>query len=95
MIDSARTVVRRALVGFGFSRTVVVRLLWLSVILSPAIVVAADRARDLQLRDVDGGSVKPFASGTHASVAFFVATDCPVSNAYRGSLQITVDAKVA
>lgn len=76
MIDTARTVVRR-----------VRRLLWLSVVLCPAVVVAADRARDLQLRDVDGGVVKPFASGTQASVAFFVATDCPVSNAYAPEIQ--------
>jgi thiol-disulfide isomerase/thioredoxin len=76
MVDTARTVVRR-----------VRRLLWLSVVLCPVIVVAADRARDLQLRDVDGGVVKPFASGTKASVAFFVATDCPVSNAYAPEIQ--------
>jgi thiol-disulfide isomerase/thioredoxin len=87
MIDNARTVVRRAFVVSGFSRTVAVRLLWMGVILCPAILAAADRARDLQLRDVDGGNVKPFASGAQASVAFFVATDCPVSNAYAPEIQ--------
>ena len=76
MIDTARTVVTRLR-----------QLLWLSVILAPAIVAAADRTRDVQLRDVDGASIKPFASGPHASVAFFVATDCPVSNAYAPEIQ--------
>jgi thiol-disulfide isomerase/thioredoxin len=76
MIDTGGTIVRRAR-----------RLLWLSAVLCPVIVVAADRARDLQLRGVDGGVVKPFASGPEASVAFFVATDCPVSNAYAPEIQ--------
>jgi thiol-disulfide isomerase/thioredoxin len=61
--------------------------LWLVVILCPAVGVAADRTRDLQLRDIDDAVVKPFASGTQASLAFFVATDCPVSNAYAPEIQ--------
>jgi thiol-disulfide isomerase/thioredoxin len=76
MIDTARRV-----------GTQLRQLLWLSVMLFPAIVGAADRTRDVQLRDVDGASIKPFASGTQASVAFFVATDCPVSNAYAPEIQ--------
>ena len=76
MIDTHRTVVSRLR-----------RLLWLGLILCPAVVGAADRARDVQLRDVDGAVVKPFASGAQASVAFFVATDCPVSNAYAPEIQ--------
>jgi hypothetical protein len=39
------------------------------------------------MRDVRGGVVKPFATGAQASVAFFVATDCPVSNAYAPEIQ--------
>jgi len=76
MIDTRKAAMRRMR-----------RLLWLSVMLCPAIVAAADRTRDVQLRDVDGGSIRPFATGTHASVAFFVATDCPVSNAYAPEIQ--------
>jgi len=63
------------------------RLLWFGIMLCPVVLAAADRARDLQLGDVRGGVVKPFASGAQASVAFFVATDCPVSNAYAPEIQ--------
>jgi thiol-disulfide isomerase/thioredoxin len=61
--------------------------MWLGVLLCPVVLAAADRARDVELRDINGASVKPFATGTQASVAFFVATDCPVSNAYAPEIQ--------
>jgi len=76
MIDTTMAVLMRAR-----------RLLWVGLLLCPVILTAADRARDLQLRDVRGGVVKPFGGGTQASVAFFVATDCPVSNAYAPEIQ--------
>jgi thiol-disulfide isomerase/thioredoxin len=63
------------------------RLLWFGVMLFPVVMAAADRAHDLQLRDLNGVVVKPFAAGTQASIAFFVATDCPVSNAYAPEIQ--------
>lgn len=64
------------------------RLLFCGLCLCPVVLAAAgDRARDLQMRDVRGGIVKPFAAGAQASVAFFVATDCPVSNAYAPEIQ--------
>lgn len=69
------------------ARGTVMRLLWFAVILCPVVGAAADRARTLELRDVNGASVKPFAAGTQASIAFFVATDCPVSNAYAPEIQ--------
>jgi len=52
-----------------------------------ALAAAGDRARNLQMSDVHGGIIKPFATGTQASVAFFVATDCPVSNGYAPEIQ--------
>jgi hypothetical protein len=48
---------------------------------------AGDRVRDLQVRDVSGRAFAPFASGANASVVIFVATDCPVSNAYAPVIQ--------
>lgn len=64
------------------------RLLVCGLCLCPVVLAAAgDRARDLQMHDVRGGVVKPFAAGAQASVAFFVATDCPVSNAYAPEIQ--------
>ena len=54
-----------------------------------SVVVAADavRTRDVGVRDVTGGMLKPFAAGTAASLVFFVATDCPVSNGYAPEIQ--------
>jgi thiol-disulfide isomerase/thioredoxin len=69
------------------ARGTMMRLLWFAAILCPVVAAAADRARTLQLRDVNGASVTPFAAGTQASIAFFVATDCPVSNAYAPEIQ--------
>jgi thiol-disulfide isomerase/thioredoxin len=80
MIDTARSAARQR-------RMQIHRLLWLGVMLFPVVMAAADRARDLQLRDVNGVVVKPFAAGPQASIAFFVATDCPVSNAYAPEIQ--------
>jgi hypothetical protein len=60
-----------------------------SLLVLCSVVVAADpgRARDVGLRDVTGGVLKPFAAGAAASLVFFVATDCPVSNGYAPEIQ--------
>jgi len=52
-----------------------------------ALAAAGDRARNLEMHEVRGGIVKPFAAGAQASVVFFVATDCPVSNGYAPEIQ--------
>src|SRR5262245_46476701 len=52
-----------------------------------AAAAAAEQARDVHIHDVTGRVLKPFATGTSASVVFFVATDCPVSNAYAPEIQ--------
>jgi hypothetical protein len=39
------------------------------------------------MRGVTGGIVAPFAAEGQARVAFFVATDCPVSNSYAPDIQ--------
>jgi len=52
-----------------------------------ALAAAGDRARYLEMHEVRGGIVKPFAAGAQASVVFFVATDCPVSNGYAPEIQ--------
>jgi len=64
------------------------RVLWCCLVLFPVAVSAAgDRMRDVRLQDVAGHPRAPFATGTSASVAFFVATDCPVSNGYAPEIQ--------
>src|SRR5262245_6889791 len=64
------------------------RLLCGGLLVCPlALAAAGDRARNLELHEVHGGLVKPFAAGERASVVFFVATDCPVSNGYAPEIQ--------
>jgi thiol-disulfide isomerase/thioredoxin len=60
-----------------------------SLLVLCSVVVAADawRAREVGVRDVTGAVLKPFAAGTAASLVFFVATDCPVSNGYAPEIQ--------
>src|SRR5262249_7673416 len=57
------------------------------VLCSAAGAAAGDRTADVRLRDVGGKELRPFATGSAASVVFFVATDCPVSNAYAPEIQ--------
>lgn len=65
-----------------------VRAWWLWLLLCPVILTAADnRPRDLQVHAVDGHVLRPFSSGAAASIVFFVATDCPVSNGYAPEIQ--------
>src|SRR5262245_8917349 len=52
-----------------------------------AVLGAGSQAGDVRLRDLSGHDLRPFATGARASVVFFVATDCPVSNAYAPEIQ--------
>ena len=62
--------------------------LWCGLVLAPVAATAAgDSPRALHVRDLNGRALTPFASGASASVVFFVATDCPVSNAYAPEIQ--------
>ena len=61
-------------------------VLWILVISSAIGLAQGDRGR-LQLRDLDGRPKTPFAPTGGASVVFFVATDCPVSNSYAPVIQ--------
>ena len=61
-------------------------VLWILVISSAIGLAQGDRGR-LQLRDLDGRAITPFAPSGRATVVFFVATDCPVSNSYAPVIQ--------
>jgi hypothetical protein len=63
------------------------RFLWLFLVWPLTAAAAADRVHDMRLSDLGGRHLRPFATGATASVAFFVATDCPVSNAYAPEIQ--------
>ena len=50
--------------------------------------VGTGRSRQTpQLHDVNGRAVTPFVPTGHATVVFFVATDCPISNSYAPEIQ--------
>ncbi len=59
-------------------------VLW--VLVSCSAVGLAHRDR-VQLRDLNGRAIAPFTPSGRASVVFFVATDCPVSNSYAPEIQ--------
>jgi thiol-disulfide isomerase/thioredoxin len=63
------------------------RFLWLLLVWPLTAAAAADRVHDVRLSDLGGRQLSPFATGATASIAFFVATDCPVSNAYAPEIQ--------
>jgi hypothetical protein len=52
-----------------------------------AVLGAGHQAGDVRLHDLSGHDLRPFATGTRASVVFYIATDCPVSNAYAPEIQ--------
>src|SRR3954463_13466271 len=54
----------------------------------PAHLAPLDqRSSTAEITDVDGRPLSPFAPGGSASVIFFIATDCPVSNSYAPEIQ--------
>ena len=63
------------------------RLVWLVLLWPLMVAAAADRITDVQVGDLGGRALRPFVTGAAASVVFFVATDCPVSNAYAPEIQ--------
>jgi len=47
----------------------------------------AQRSSATEVSDTDGHPLNPFAPAGAASVIFFVATDCPISNSYAPEIQ--------
>lgn len=65
-----------------------VRALVCGVILSGGLcLAAAGDGAAIQLRDVHGGIVRPFAPAGAAGVIFFIQSDCPISNGYAPEIQ--------
>src|SRR5262245_14444287 len=52
-----------------------------------AVLALAIALPAAQIPDVDGRPLNPFAPAGKASVIFFVATDCPISNSYAPEIQ--------
>jgi hypothetical protein len=61
-------------------------ILWSGFVLATLALIAASRG-SAQSRDVDGRALTPFEPAGAASVIFFVATDCPISNTYAPEIQ--------
>ena len=65
---------RRAWVGGGF-------------LVAGLALSAAVRGSGVRIESVDGVTLKPFEPAGRASVVFFIARDCPISNAYAPEIQ--------
>ena len=70
----------------------------ISLIFGAAVLHAQDfkvgsKVADFQVQDLDGKSLSFFTLRGPITVVTFIATQCPVSNAYRGSMKIELDAK--
>ena len=62
-------------------------LLWTIAFASAIVAAQAGPGKRLTLRDLNGRALTPFAPTGPATVLFFVATDCPVSNSYAPEIQ--------
>jgi len=63
------------------------RVLLLALVLHGAVAFAGGQGGAIQMRDLDGRPLKPFSPAGKAAVAFFVSTDCPISNSYAPEIQ--------
>ncbi len=63
------------------------RSVWSGLVAASVALGAAGPGAPVQIRDIDGRTLKPFEPGAAASVIIFVATDCPVSNSYAPEIQ--------
>jgi hypothetical protein len=52
-----------------------------------AMIAAARGVASVEIAGIDGRTLTPFAPAGTASVIFFVATDCPISNGYAPEIQ--------
>ena len=62
----------------------------------PAPPIIGSTIADFSLPDTSGASHSlATLHGKNGTVLIFIAVQCPVSNAYRGNMEITVDAKLS
>jgi len=61
--------------------------MWSGLLAASVALGAAGPGTSVQIRDIDGRTLNPFAPAGAVSVIFFVATDCPVSNSYAPEIQ--------
>jgi hypothetical protein len=59
----------------------------LALLAAGLAVIAGVSASAERIRGIDGSTLRPFEPSGTASVLFFVATDCPISNSYAPEIQ--------
>lgn len=57
------------------------------LVIVSAIGLAQGHRSSVELRDINGRATTPFDPAGRASIVFFVATDCPISNSYAPVIQ--------
>ena len=60
---------------------------WGGFLVAGLALSAAVRGSGVRIESIDGVTLKPFEPAGRASVVFFVARDCPVSNGYAPEIQ--------
>ena len=60
---------------------------WGGFLVAGLALSAAVRGSGVRIESIDGVTLKPFEPAGRASVVFFVARDCPVSNSYAPEIQ--------
>ncbi len=60
---------------------------WCGATVATVALAAAVHGAGVRIESIDGITLKPFEPAGRASVIFFVARDCPVSNAYAPEIQ--------
>lgn len=60
---------------------------WQDVIPAAGLILMTAMPAVAEVRDLDGRLLTPFEADGHAHIVFFVATDCPISNAYAPEIQ--------
>jgi thiol-disulfide isomerase/thioredoxin len=66
---------------------VAVIVLWSLVFCTSVGLAQTTHGKGLPIPDINGRVLTPFAPAGQANVVFFVATDCPISNAYAPVIQ--------
>src|SRR3954453_20316399 len=57
------------------------------ILLAVLVATISGSERSIEIHGVDGRMLRPFEPSGAANVLFFIATDCPVSNAYAPEIQ--------
>jgi len=60
---------------------------WIGAVPAAGLTLLMATSGHAASRDIDGRPLAPFDADGHTQIVFFVATDCPISNAYAPEIQ--------